>query len=134
VFKLSDYKAQVIEANEALSTEDYERALSLILPLVEKSVPEALSLLGVMYQLGLGVERDGLKALELCLKALELCLKALELLSKAVDLGDGVAAHNLGTIYGMGMPNVPQDSKRSKAYYQLAKSMGFQCAPDEFYE
>jgi TPR repeat protein len=127
VFKLSDYKAQVIEANEALSTEDYERALSLILPLVEKSVPEALSLLGVMYQLGLGVERDGLKALELC-------LKALELLSKAVDLGDGVAAHNLGTIYGMGMPNVPQDSKRSKAYYQLAKSMGFQCAPDEFYE
>ena len=120
MFKLSDYKAQVIEANDALSNEDYERALSLILPLVEKSVPEALSLLGVMYQLGTGVERDG--------------LRAVELLSKAVDLGDGVAAHNLGTIYGMGMPNVPQDSKRSKAYYQLAKSMGFQCAPDEFYE
>ena len=117
---MSDYKAQVIEANNAFSAEDYVKALSLILPLVEKSVPEALSLLGVMYQLGTGVERDG--------------LKAVELLSKAVDLGDGVAAHNLDTIYGMGMPYVPPDAKRSKACYQLAKSMGFQCAPDEFYE
>ena len=117
---MSDHKTQVIQANDAFSAEDYEKALSLILPLVEKSVPEALSLLGVMYQLGTGVERDG--------------LKAVEILNKAIDLGDSVAAHNLGTIYGMGMPNVPADAKRSKDCYQLAKSMGFQCAPDEFYE
>jgi uncharacterized protein len=117
---LAEYNPQFIEAYDALIARDYERALSLLFPLVEKSDPGALSLLGVMYQLGDGVEVDG--------------LKALELLNKAVELGDGIAAHNLGTIYGMGMPNVPQDTKRSKAYYQLAKSMGFQCAPDEFYE
>lgn len=116
---MKDYKAEIIEANHALSAEDYDKALALLLPLAEESIPEALSLLGVMYQLGYGVERDG--------------LKAVEILSKAVDLGDGVAAHNLGTIYAVGMPDVPQDMKRSKACYQLAKSMGVQCAPDEFY-
>ncbi|MEI2614290.1 MAG: hypothetical protein V9G21_04410 [Methylotenera sp.] len=115
-----NYNPKVIEANDALAAKDYEKALTLLLPLVQKSDPGALSLLGVMYQLGEGVERDG--------------LKAIELLNKAVDLGDGVAAHNLGTIYGMGMPSVPQDAKRSKACYQLAKNMGFQCAPNEFYE
>jgi uncharacterized protein len=116
----NNYKAAVIEANDALSTQDYKRALSLLLPLVEESDPGALSLLGVMYQLGEGVERDG--------------LKAVELLNKAVNLGDGVAAHNLGIIYGMGMPNVPKNAKLSKSFYQMAKNMGFQCAPNELYE
>ena len=116
----SNLKAEVIEANDALSAKDYKRALSLLLPLVEVSDSGALSLLGVMYQLGVGVELDG--------------LKAIELLKKAVNLGDGVAAHNLGTIYGMGMPNVPKNAKLSKSFYQQAKNMGFQCAPNEFYE
>jgi uncharacterized protein len=117
---MNNHEAQIIEANEALSGGDYERACSLLSPLVDKSIPAALSLLGVMYQLGEGVERDG--------------IKAVELLTKAVELGDGVASHNLGTIYGMGMPGVPQDFEKSKACYRRAKSMGSQFAPDSFYE
>jgi TPR repeat protein len=81
--------AQVlIEVTEALSSRQYDKALALLMPLVEASVPGALSLLGVICQLGEGVERND--------------PKAVELLTRAVELGDGVAAHNLGTIYCMG--------------------------------
>lgn len=114
------YERELIEASEAISNEDYEIALSLLEPLVKKSVPGALGLLGVMYQLGVGVERNG--------------IKAVELLKRAVELGDGTSAHNLGTIYGMGMPDIPQDHQLSIQYYRKAKDMGAQFAADEFYE
>jgi uncharacterized protein len=117
---VDDHETQLIEANEAHSSGDFEKALALLLPLADKLIPEALSLLGVIYQLGDGVERDG--------------IKAIELLTKAVELGDGVASHNLGTIYAMGMPGVAQDFEKSKACYRRAKSMGAQFAPDSFYE
>jgi hypothetical protein len=117
---MDNYEAELIEANDAISDEDYEKALAILNPLVDKSVAGALSLLGVMHQLGLGVEYNG--------------IKAVELLTKAVELGDGVASHNLGTLYAMGMPGVPQDFEKSRFCYRRAKSMGFQCAPDSFYD
>jgi TPR repeat protein len=114
------HETQIIEAHEALSKGEFEKALSLLSPLADKLIPGALSLLGVMYQLGEGVEMNG--------------IKAVELLTKAVELGNGVASHNLGTIYAMGMPGVVQDFEKSKACYRRAKSMGAQFAPDSFYE
>ena len=114
------YEQELIEASDAISNNEYEKALSLLDPLVKKSVPGALGLFGVIYQLGFGVERNG--------------IKAVELLKRAVELGDGVAAHNLGTIYGMGMHDIPQNHQLSILFYRKAKDMGAQFAADEFYE
>jgi len=117
---VSDYADVLTEASDLISTREYQRALALLIPLVEVPVPGALSLLGVMYQLGEGVERNG--------------TKAVELLTKAVKLGDGSAAHNLGTIYGMGMPGIPQNHQLSRQFYRKAKAMGAQFANNEFYD
>ena len=117
---MSNIKEQLIEANDALSKEEYEKALSILHPLVDKEVPGAIGMLGVMYQLGSGVPRN--------------LTKAVELLTKAYELGDGTAAHNLGTIYAMGEEEIEKDHEKSKMYYRKAKEMGAQYAPDEFYE
>jgi TPR repeat protein len=110
----------LIEANDALSKEEYEKALSILHPLVDEEVPGAIGMLGVMYQLGSGVPRN--------------LTKAVELLTKAYELGDGTAAHNLGTIYAMGEEEIKKDHEKSKMYYRKAKEMGAQYAPDKFYE
>ena len=117
---MNDYEQQLIDANEAHSNEEYEKALKILFPLVDKEIPGALGLLGVMYQLGTAVPRD--------------LNKAVELLIKAYELGDGTAAHNLGTIYAMGEDDIEQDYEKSKMFYRKAKEMGAQYAPDEFYE
>lgn len=111
---------QLTEASDAISAREYEKALGILSPLVEHNVAGALGLLGVMYQLGEGVELNG--------------PKAVELLTKAMELGDGTSAHNLGTIYGMGLPGVAKDHIKSKEYYRKARKMGAQYAPDSFYE
>jgi TPR repeat protein len=114
------HEAELMEASAAISEERYEKALAILSPLVSQEVPGALGLLGAMHQLGLGVERDG--------------PKAVELLTKAAELGDGTSAHNLGTIYAMGMPGVPQNFQLSRQFYRTAKAMGAQVAIDSFYE
>jgi len=117
---MSDYEQELTEANELLSSEEYEKTLSILLPMVKINVPGAIGLYGVMFQLGLGVKRD--------------LTKAVELLSKAYELGDGTAAHNLGTIFGMGEDEIIKDLDKSKMYYRKAKELGAQYAPDEFYK
>ncbi len=117
---MSHYKQQLIEVNELLSSEDYEKALEILLPLVKIEVPCAIGMYGVMFQTGTGVKRD--------------LLKAVELLTKAFELGDGTAAHNLGTIFVMGEGDIKRDLKKSKMYYRKAKELGAQYVPDEFYE
>ncbi len=117
---MSTHEAELMEASEAISSENYERALVILGPLAEQAVPGALGLLGVMYQLASGVQPDG--------------PKAVALLTKAAELGDGTSAHNLGTIYAMGLPGVPQDFQLSRQFYRTAKAMGAQFAPDKFYE
>jgi len=108
------------EANAAFSAMEYSQALDILKPLVESAIPGALGMLGVAYQLGLGVTRDGQKAVEILLKA--------------VELGDGTAAHNLGTIYVTGMPDIEANHELSKKFYRKAKEMGAQYAPDSFYD
>ena len=117
---MSNIEEQLNEASNALSEKEYEKSLFILNPLVEAEIPGALGLLGVMYQLGEGVPLNG--------------RKSVELLTKAVELGDGVAAHNLGTIYGGGLPGVQRSHEKSKMYYRQAKEMGAQFAPNEFYE
>ena len=117
---MNSYEKKLVEVNEALSKNDYDKAKSILEPLVVAEVPAALGMLGVMYQLGAGVDRN--------------LTKAVELLTKAYELGDGTAAHNLGTIYAMGEEEIEKDFEKSKMYYRKAKEMGAQYAPDEFYE
>ncbi len=114
------HAAELLEASAAISEERYEMALAILLPLVSKEVSGALGLLGVMHQLGFGVERDG--------------QKAVELLTKVTELGDGTAAHNLGTIYAMGMPGVPQNFELSRQFYRTAKAMEAQFTIESFYD
>jgi len=117
---MTDHESQLGEAVEAISNKAYDKALSILLPLAEVEVPGAVGMLGFLYQCGEGVELDA--------------PKAVEFLTKAVALGDGTAAHNLGTVYSTGLPGVAQDTEKSKYYYRKAKEMGAQYAPDEFYE
>lgn len=117
---MNDYASQLEEAVEAISARAYEKALSILTPLADKEVPGAVGMLGFMYQCGEGVKLDA--------------PKAVELLTRAVELGDGTAAHNLGTVYSVGLPGVARDTEKSRYYYRKAKEMGAQFAPDEFYE
>jgi TPR repeat protein len=117
---VDDILDKLEEASAAFSAENFALALEILEPLVAHSVPGALGMLGVAYQLGLGVERNGPKAVELLLKATE--------------LGDGTAAHNLGTIYVTGMPGIEANKEQSKKFYRKAKELGAQFADDAFYE
>ena len=120
LYGMDHYKSQLEEAVSAIERKAYDRALSILQPLVDEEVPGAVAMLGFMYQCGEGVELDA--------------PKAVGLLTRAVELGDGTAAHNLGTIYSVGLPGVERDTDKSRRYYRVAKEMGAQFAPDEFYE
>jgi len=96
--------------SQAFSDKDYGTALTLLKPLADAGIGEALGMLGLAYKTGAGVEPDG--------------IKAVELLQKAVELGDALAAHNLGLLYQFGMENVEQNAEASQRYQQLAQKMG----------
>jgi hypothetical protein len=57
---------------------------------------------------------------------------AIELYLKTVEVGQGVSAHNLGTLYGTGLPGLEPDQELCKYYYKETKSMGAQLADDDF--
>lgn len=108
------------KAYEEFLAGGYERARELLVPLAETGDLDALPLLGTMYQLGLGVPRDG--------------VRAVELLTRAAEAGNGLAAHNLGSVYLGGMPEIPVDRERSLKWYREARRLGAQFAPDSWYE
>jgi len=96
--------------SQAFSDKDYGTALTLLRPLADAGIAEAIGMLGLAYKTGAGVESDG--------------IKAVELLQKAVELGDAVAAHNLGLLYQDGMANVEKNEDVSRKYLQFAHDMG----------
>lgn len=105
-----DIKKAIDIVSQAFSDKDYGTALTLLKPLADAGIAEALGMLGLAYKIGAGVEPDG--------------VKAVELLQKAVELGDALAAHNLSRLYQMGMPNIEKNSEASRRYAQLAIEMG----------
>jgi len=96
--------------SQAFSDKDYGTALTLLRPLADAGIAEAIGMLGLAYKTGAGVESDG--------------IKAVELLQKAVEMGDAVAAHNLGLLYQDGMANVEKNEDMSRKYFQFAHDMG----------
>ncbi len=117
---MDDTNEILLEAAEAFASEKYNMALSLIEPLVKNENASAIGMLGLAYQQGFGVETNG--------------NKAIELLERAVAMGDGTAAHNLGTIYITGMPGIERNPEKAKELYRLAKEYGAQFADDSWYE
>ena len=105
-----EIKKAIDIVSQAFSDKDYGTALTLLKPLADGGIGEALGMLGLAYKAGAGVEPDG--------------IKAVELLQKAVELGDGLAAHNLALLYEFGMSNVAQNSEASQRYHKLAQKMG----------
>ena len=96
-------------------------ALMILKPMADKNIPEAFSLLGNLYHLSENLDfLDG--------------AKAEKYYKKAVDLGQGISAHNLGTLYATGIPNFSPNAALSKEYYKMAKKMGAQFADDSFYD
>ncbi len=96
--------------SQAFSDGEFGKALLLLKPLADEGIAEAIGMLGVAYQKGAGVEVNA--------------EKALELLEKAVDMGDSIAAYNLGLLYQNGMQGVGVDMAISQRYFQLANEMG----------
>lgn len=108
------------EAKRAIDREQYGEAVSILVPLAESGNADAQGFLGVMYQLGLGVECDG--------------HEAVRWLRKAADQGNGSAAHNLGTIYMCGMPGIYSNRDIAKSWYRKARDLGFVVADKSWYD
>ena len=112
-------RMSVGDGSDALVKGDYAEALAILQPYAESGDAEAQSYLGMMYQLGLGIEPNA--------------IEALKFLHLAVEQGRGDAAHNIGTLYLTNYPNLPRDVEKSKYWYRKARKLGFQAANDEFY-
>ena len=105
---------------EKIETGDYQEAFELLIPYAEAGDPVACSKVGVLYQLGLGVQRD--------------IEKAIKFLTTAAEKGNGEAAHNLGTLYLSAEPDFPNEPDKSKFWYKRAKELGFVVAQNDWYE
>lgn len=93
------------------SAGEYERVYEIIVPFADTGVPDAQCMLGLLYQLGLGVPQDGPKAVSWYLRA--------------AAQGHPLAMNNLGTIYLQGMPGIVPDRETALEYYKQAHSSGF---------
>ena len=105
-----EVKRAIEIVSQAFSDQDYGTALTLLKPLADAGVAEAIGMLGLAYKIGAGLQADG--------------IKAVELLQKAVEMGDAIAAYNLGLLYRDGAVNVEQNEEISRSYLQLAREMG----------
>ena len=105
-----EVKKAIDLVSQAFSDQDYGTALMLLKPLADAGIAEAIGMLGLAYKLGAGLEPDG--------------IKAVELLEKAIELGDPLAAHNLGLLYQQGMPEIDRDPDMAQQYLKLAREMG----------
>lgn len=112
---IEDLREAINMVSQAFSDGDYGSALLLLKPLADAGVPEAIGMLGLAYQKGAGVDVDS--------------EKAIELYEKAVEMGDAIAAHNLGLLYKTGMPGVEPNSELSRRFLSLAEEMGLD--PDD---
>ena len=116
-----DQSAKEMETAQALMDAGrYAEALPMLERLAAGGNVNALSVLGVMYQLGLGVPANG--------------AKACSMLKAAADGGSGVAAHNLATLYVTGAPGCMPNRELSRLYLQRAVELGTKLGPDALYE
>jgi TPR repeat protein len=108
----------MLKAIEAIDNHDYSTALELLLPLAEAGNPKAQLNLATLYHLGLGVEADAQRAIELYLAVGKQNIPDEHLSS--------LAYHNLSTLYVCGGPGVKPSWQEAQKYRQLSKDLGFE--------
>ncbi len=99
------------EVLSRFSAGEYNQVYEIAMHFAHAGVADAQCMLGVLYQLGLGVSQDG--------------PKAVLWYQKAARQGHALALNNLGTIYLHGMPGVSADRKTALEFYMQAHAAGF---------
>jgi uncharacterized protein len=108
----------LLKAIEAFDNHDCSTALELLLPLAEAGNPKAQLNLATLYHLGLGVEADAQRAVELYLAVDKQNIPDEHLFS--------LAYHNLSTLYICGGPGVKPSWQEAQKYRELSKDLGFE--------
>ena len=98
------------DGRAAIDAEDYDTAVSLLLPLAENGNADAQSEVGLLYFYGNGVESDH--------------DVALQWIKKAVDQGHAATQNNLGLMYREGM-GVTQDYAEALRLFRLSTEQGY---------
>ncbi|MCT7461342.1 sel1 repeat family protein [Aliarcobacter cryaerophilus] len=109
VFTTFIFGSTIQEAVNAYKKGDYKKSFAISHDLAKKGDAKAQNGLGVMYQNGLGVDKN--------------YKKAFEWYEKAANQGDPIAQNNLGFMYENGY-GVEQDYKRSRQWYEKAAEKG----------
>ncbi len=99
----------------AFNKGDYTTAMKLFQPKAEAGDRTAQNYMGILYQLGLGVERDYIKAVQWYVKAAE--------------NGDADAQRIMGAMYYNGN-GVPQNTNCAYAWYYVASQNGHALAEE----
>jgi TPR repeat protein len=114
----TDKKLQ--EGKEALNAGSYTVAFNSLLPCAEVGNAESQAIIGFLYYVGLGVDRD--------------LQQSINWLLRAIEQGRGDAAHNLATLYLTCEPELPRDFEKSKKFYLKAQELGFVVTSDKWYD
>ncbi len=135
----SAYAASLAKGLKAFEAKDYSTAMSELKPLVSENNLDAMNLVGQMYELGLGVEADEQKAVQLynrcsaqgnldCVNSLRTYKNKgykveLQTVEPAAEAGDPVAQNRLGEMYEFGY-GVDRDPSKAIQWYKLAADQG----------
>ena len=103
---------------DAFGRNDYYSAYSMLLPMAEQGYAEAQCIIGDIYWLGLGRDKD--------------FQEAMRWLHKAAEQGHANACNTLGCIYTTGGPDLDPDEETAKKWYRRAIENGFDMYTQEW--
>jgi TPR repeat protein len=102
-------------ARQRIELPEFARAFKTLLPLAEAGVSEAQECIASMYELGCGVNTNG--------------VEAVRWYERAVAQGSGLAANNLCTLYTAGAVGVPADREKGQYWWKRTGELGFPHRP-----
>jgi len=102
------------EALDAFERQDYKLVLKLALPAAMDGNSDAQTTVALLYQCGLGVNRD--------------VLEAERWLLRAAELGNPVAWNDLGSLYASKIPELRNRWDAAQECYEKAKQLGLNVA------
>jgi TPR repeat protein len=102
------------DALDAFERQDYELVLKLALPAAMDGNSDAQTIVALLYQCGLGVNRDALEAERWLLRAAE--------------RGNPVAWNNLGSLFASKVPELMHRWGAAQECYEKAKQLGLNVA------
>ncbi|HWX56402.1 MAG TPA: hypothetical protein VN176_17590 [Verrucomicrobiae bacterium] len=108
---------ELIVALKAMSERDYREAFRLLSQLADADNPKAQCNLATCYHLGLGVEADGAKAVDLYTRVAEQNIRDEHL--------SAIAYNNMASIYVVGLPGIETDHQKAVEYRKKSDALGF---------